>query len=452
MLEQHVTDVDSIVVPEMPTLAAQDTLQISEDELDSLVEIEQSAQIEHPLGDAERYQSANYMFTWNNPPKGEDGQVISPSEFLLGSKAPKVKFLAAQLEKGERGTLHWQGYVSFTRKQTIVGLKAKVHQKWWWGSRRGSHDQALAYVTKEDTRYVCGDNEGAGLVLYGDPPSPGKRNDLIEAKEAIDGGDTLQMLWEGHFHTMVRYSRALQEYINTTRKNPRHVAGTDSKVKVTVLWGPPGTGKSTEALKLGGPEAFWLAPGNGNGSVWWDGYDNQETVVIDEFYGWIPKNTLQRMLQMMPFQVQTKGASRQLAAKNFIITSNSHPREWYKNTTFVDALLRRLTDIRHLTEVKDPILLDLHGHQKKVYPLWVPESIEHEALAGPLGNFITEPVVCSDCNLQFEWLTNGRCTQCWDGMLAGPVTRKRKIALMAEDDQDQGRVHEGCKRLHTLNL
>ncbi len=88
------------------------------------------------LADPDVYQSANYLFTWNNPPKNDDGEYKTPIEWLVQESnptAPKVKFIACQLECGEQGTVHWQGYVGFARKQTIVGLKTKVHKSWWWG-------------------------------------------------------------------------------------------------------------------------------------------------------------------------------------------------------------------------------------------------------------------------------------------------------------------------------
>jgi hypothetical protein len=36
-----------------------------------------------------------------------------------------------------------------------------------------------------------------------------------------------------------------------------------------------------------GPEAYWITKPNGP-RAFWDGYDGQENVVIDEFYGWLP--------------------------------------------------------------------------------------------------------------------------------------------------------------------
>ncbi len=272
-------------------------------------------------------------------------------------------------------------------------------------------------------------------------PAPGKRNDLLEAKEAIDAGASLKDLWRDHYVTMVRYSRAMQEYINVTRVNPRHSADVSKKVKVVVFWGPPGTGKSTEALALGGPDAFWVAPGNGTGAVWWDGYDNQETVIIDEFYDWIPKNTLQRILQMKPFQVQTKGGSRQLAATTFIITSNSHPKDWYKNSQHMEALLRRIDDIRHLTVIKDPYLLQQEAEINAGYPLWVREDLHPQVREGPLGDAIEEPLVCEYCGIRdhLEMLYNGRCVDCWDIEMGcdGPP-KKRPRFTTAELD------HAGC--------
>lgn len=97
---------------------------------------------------------------------------------------------------------------------------------------------------------------------------------------------------------------------------------------VHVLQGPTGTGKSKWAQDFD-PKGYWKQRSN-----WWDGYTKQETVVIDEFYGWLPFDLLLRLCDRYPLLVETKGGQVQFLAKTIIITTNMLPCNWYRNAYF----------------------------------------------------------------------------------------------------------------------
>jgi len=76
----------------------------------------------------------------------------------------------------------------------------------------------------------------------------------------------------------------------------------------------------------------------------WDGYNGQQHVVIDEFRGSIDISHMLRWLDRYPVIVEVKGSSTCLVATTIWITSNLDPRDWYMDLD-VDtkqALLRRL--------------------------------------------------------------------------------------------------------------
>ena len=56
----------------------------------------------------------------------------------------------------------------------------------------------------------------------------------------------------------------------------------DWEMEIIVITGPTGTGKSRYA-KDKYPGAYWKP-----NSKWWDGFYGQETIIMDEFYGWLP--------------------------------------------------------------------------------------------------------------------------------------------------------------------
>lgn len=109
---------------------------------------------------------------------------------------------------------------------------------------------------------------------------------------------------------------------------------------VTVFWGPTGTGKTRRAWELGGMDAYPKVPN----TKFWDGYQGQKVVIIDEFRGDISISNLLRWFDRYPVLVEIKGSSTILCAETVYITSNLSPREWYRDLdeATVDALLRRL--------------------------------------------------------------------------------------------------------------
>lgn len=80
-------------------------------------------------------------------------------------------------------------------------------------------------------------------------------------------------------------------------------------------------------------------------SKFWDGYQGQDFVVIDEFRGSISISHLLRWLDRYPVIVEVKGSSVCFRASRVWITSNLDPKAWYPDADkeTVDALMRRLT-------------------------------------------------------------------------------------------------------------
>ena len=54
-------------------------------------------------------------------------------------------------------------------------------------------------------------------------------------------------------------------------------------------------------------------------SKWWDNYAQEDVVIIDESYGWLPYCEMLRLLDRYPCQVETKGGSVNFAPTEKII-------------------------------------------------------------------------------------------------------------------------------------
>jgi len=253
-------------------------------------------------------QSYNWMFTLNNPQADEN-----PKDW-------KYKYLVYQLEKGDSGTLHFQGYVHFEKRQTLAALK-KLSSRAHWEPRKGSHVQARVYCTKPETRVD-------GPWEFGDPPQQGCRNDLHSAAELVLRKRPFSEIEPA---TYVKYHKGLAA-LRSVHTLPRNW-----KPLVISLTGPTGCGKTRAAFEKY-PEAYFK-----DSTQWWDGYSGQEVVIIDEFYGQIPFAEMLKILDRYPHQVQTKGGYVQLTCKTIIITSNTKATDWYKiNHDWKPPLFRRI--------------------------------------------------------------------------------------------------------------
>lgn len=231
---------------------------------------------------------------------------------------------------------------------TLKWLKEAFGTKSHFEVRRGTHEQAVAYANKVDSRidgpwtvgeWVSNEEKQAGLGQRT------KKSTLTDVKDDIDSGVPEIELWNRHTSSMLRYAGAFDRY-----RLAKLDADDRPQPKVVVLWGPPGTGKSHRARAIcqanGG--GHWWRAGNADND-WWDGYDpiNHPVVVLDDFNGNIKYKTLLRMCDKYPLQVETKGSTKRFVPKIIVITSNAPPNEWYfKNQSDTNhdssALLRRL--------------------------------------------------------------------------------------------------------------
>jgi len=146
----------------------------------------------------------------------------------------------------------------------------------------------------------------------------GCRSDLVAVKRLLDSGAAMRDVADEHFSSFIRYERGLRSYrrLKTVKR--------DWAMELVFLIGPSGTGKSRWA-RATYPSAYWKPKGQ-----WWDGYDGEETVVVDEMYGHcFPYTELLQLLDRYPYAVQVKGGVLEFVSRRIIFTSNQEPRDWY---------------------------------------------------------------------------------------------------------------------------
>lgn len=231
-------------------------------------------------------------------------------------------YLRGQLEQGEGGFLHWQFVFCLGKKSSRTGLLATLGPLHLEPTRS---EAALEYCWKDDT--------GVPGTRYELGARPMQRN----SKE--DWGAVWENAVSGELDAIPADIR-VRCYNQLCRIAKDHMVALPIIRDVQVFWGPTGTGKSRRAWDQAGMGAYSKAPT----TKWWDGYQGQENVVIDEFRGDISITHLLRWFDRYPVCVETKGGGVPLAARCIWITSNLAPDRWYPELdleTF-EALKRRI--------------------------------------------------------------------------------------------------------------
>jgi len=259
--------------------------------------------------------SRNWCFTLNNYTKGD--------EIKLDYRKHNVKYMIYGREIAPKtGTPHLQGFVIMPQACRMSFMKSKIHDKAHWTACKGSVEQNFTYCSK-----------GKDIVEIGSKPvsKQGKRNDLIKVVNCIkDNG--LKSAIEEYPTQFIKYHSGLDKLAQTFVKDR------DFKPTVTWLYGPTGTGKTREVVEK--EKDLWIS---GKDLRWWNGYENQEAVLFDDFRGdFCTFHELLRILDRYPYNVEVKGGSRKFNSKRIYITSCYKPEDVYTTREDIGQLLRRI--------------------------------------------------------------------------------------------------------------
>lgn len=253
-----------------------------------------------------------YVFTINNPTQHEFDNVDS-----------NIRFAIWQLERAPSGTEHWQGYIEFFKQIRVNACCKSLGGRAHVEPRRGSQQQAIDYATKSSTRIGGPWRIGEPAVLQ-----PGRRTDYLEVAQEVVGGASLASVASSAPGVFVRYSRGLERLAFYSYKPAWR------SVKCFFLCGPPGTGKTSFVYDTFGYENVYVMAG---GKLeWFDGYQGQDVLLIDEYSGGIESQALLRLLDGHPYQMPVKGDFVWARYTRVFITANEH---WLQGAS--PALKRR---------------------------------------------------------------------------------------------------------------
>lgn len=274
-----------------------------------------------------------WAFTINNP---EDGDWPTWDENTM-------EYLVYQLEEGEEGTPHLQGYVHLAKKKRFLQVKALLGRKAHIEPAKGTPKQNKHYCSKPVDGCTCKHCK-----------------DAVRLDATEEFGLLPRINNKGLMECMVEFVDKGLSFYQACRAEPRlcdkkkawdafHGAHLEHKfkkwrdVEVDVLYGPAGCGKTRYATRHGYDGVYILTSFGSH--VWFDNYKGETTLLIDEFsVEWgISYQALLRLLDGHPTRLPVKGDFTHAGFTKIYITSNVPPTAWFPGRVDLSALLRRLS-------------------------------------------------------------------------------------------------------------
>lgn len=266
-------------------------------------------------------KSKGFCFTINNPCELDDQELQN-----LSAEATVV-YLVWGTEYGEAGTLHYQGFVRFRHNVTCRRLKSFISRA-HIEIQRGSSQQAADYCKKDGLFTEIGE-----LPVSAGAQTKEKWNNVIKWAEDGDIGRIKEEY--PHIYFLHR-SKVL-----ALRKH-----GGDILSELVNEWwvGPTGTGKSRK-LWADYPDHYAKQL-----NKWWDGYDNEEIIGIEEMTphaGTYLSHYLKIWADRYPFSPEIKGSTlKKIRPRKVIVLSNYTIEECFPNEQDLLPLRRRFKVVR----------------------------------------------------------------------------------------------------------
>lgn len=265
-------------------------------------------------------RAKRWCFTIFGVEKDEFKEKIVEDEYLKG--------ICAEETCPNTGRKHLQGFMYFKKRQRFSVIRL-MFEKWHIEVAKGSDDENYKYCTKEDgDPYIWGDWRVAGQGCR-------VGEDIVEM---LDDGEPICVVMRTHTDVWMKNFRAIdrmQELIEKEKSKSRKFR----EVEVIVIFGACGVGKTRYVVEK--EDDLYICDMVDDG--WWDGYENEEAILFDDFYGGVKYSKMLRYLDGYNMRLNVKGKSCQANWKRVYITSNEPPEMWYHGMNQeTKALLRRI--------------------------------------------------------------------------------------------------------------
>lgn len=175
--------------------------------------------------------------------------------------------------------------------------------------------EARAYVTKTRVSEGFPITESGVFVV-----EAGQRTDIQGAVKILkkEGHSGLATVKKEFGEVYVKYHRGFEKYVEPIVERKQRVIENHERY---FIQGETGLRK-TSWIKENFPDLYVFSNTNGNMGKWWDGYDGQEFILIDEYEGGWEPAFIKQLCDRWTMNVQVKGGFVTLAARVIFFVSN----------------------------------------------------------------------------------------------------------------------------------
>lgn len=256
-------------------------------------------------------RSRNFCFTTNNYDGTSFEDTVECAYIIYGK------------EVAETGTPHLQGFISFRNAKSLSAVIKLMKPR---------HVEAAVTITAAIE--YC--------MKEGDYTERGTK-----PKTSKEKGEAEKRRWETAFHAAaegrdedIPYDIRFKHDLSIKRIRGDHLRKQelpDTETQHLWYYGASGTGKSRRA-RTDHPDAYLKMC-----NKWWDGYQQEPTVIIEDFDQRHEKvvHHLKLWADRYPFPAEIKGGMIKIRPNLVIVTSNYHPNEIWHNDSDLRPILRR---------------------------------------------------------------------------------------------------------------
>jgi len=245
-----------------------------------------------------------------------------------------VKYGVIGKEVGESGTPHLQGYLQFKKRLSLKKVSDTLHA--FFNAR--AHTEAAKATPSKNFEYCSKDGD---FVEWGEKPKMGRRMDLEAAYDDARSDIRMVEVADRHKSAFIRYHRGIER----VRQLHNEEKAEDFRfVEVVVHSGPTGCGKTRNAMTVeeGARKPYKI---QGDQLQWWDGYEGQEVIVIDEYANNVPITVMLGLLDGYKLRLPVKGGFTYARWTQVQITTNLKQEQLHDQAKdeHREALWRRIT-------------------------------------------------------------------------------------------------------------
>ncbi len=221
---------------------------------------------------------------------------------------------------------HWQGWIQFRYQVSMATVKKVM------GSKEIHLERMLGSEAQND-KYTQKDGK---FTIHGKFTNQGQRTDIQQVIRNVEEGKSMVEVAKENPQIYIQYHNGIQKYKQLIDHEKRKAF---RQVETEVITGPTGCGKTRKVMEEH-PNCFKI---QGDQLRWFDGYEGEDVLLIDEYANDVKITTLLGLLDGYRLRLPVKGGFTYANWTKVYMTTNLRELNDQAKQEHRKALGRRIT-------------------------------------------------------------------------------------------------------------